>query len=662
MSAIYGLVHLDGTPVQESGLECITRALLPFGPDGGGVWIRGHVALGQRLQCFTPEDRLERQPLTGAEGNCVLIADARIDNRAELAEELGIASAETGQMPDSAWILRAWEKWGRECAAHLVGAFAFAIYDLRENTVFLARSGMGERALYYHATARTFAFASAPAGLFALPFVPRRIDEEMLADYLISAPATPGRTLYAGIRSLPAGHSMLVREGAEPRRFWQPYSGKELRFPRDDEYPEALSALLERVVADHSRSITPVGVSMSGGLDSASIAAVAARQLAGQGKRLATFTEVPRPGFEGALIPGRYADETPYVQAIARQYENLDLNLIRTGGRFYLDGIEDVFAAADAPFRNASNRPYIEAIAREAAAQGVRVLLVAGSGNMTFSWSGSGLLPWLAGSGQWDRCWREARQLAARMPGHSALRLIFGEVVMPALPGPLWRAIKRFRKPDNPAFRTSRPWLAESPIRPAFAAACRVEERARQAGYDFFGRPQADTRAVRMRLLSVADRQADMCRWQRAGFGVDRRDPAGDQRIVQFCLSLPEDQFRREGQSRLLIRRAMQGRLPPEILDSRMRGLQAADWLDCLRAAQPAVELTLRRLEQSELARRALDLDRLRRLAAGLHRDGAGAERQLWEYRVVLEQGLMTGSFLAWFEAGAHFASGGGQA
>ena len=144
-----------------------------------------------------------------------------------------------------------------------------------------------------------------------------------------------------------------------------------------------------------------------------------------------------------------------------------------------------------------------------------------------------------------------------------------------------------------------------------------------------------------------------MFRWQRASFGVDKRDPAGDQRIVEFCLSLPEDQFRRDGQSRLLIRRAMQGRLPPEVLNSTRRGLQAADWLDRLRAAQPTVDLTLQRLEKSELARRALDLGRLRRLAADLNRAGSDAERQLWDYRVVLEQGLMAGCFLDWFEAGA---------
>jgi len=653
MSAIYGLIHLDGQPAQESELEPMTRALLPFGPDGGGTWLRGGVALGQRLQCFTPEDLLERQPLVGAEGNCVLIADGRIDNRAEVARELGIAAAEAAQLPDSAFILRAWEKWGYDCPARLVGAFAFAVYDLRENVVFLARSGMGERAIYYHQTPRSFAFASAPKGLFALPFVPRAMDEEMFADYLVSAPPMPGRSFYAGIQSLPAGHSMLVREGAAPREFWRPYSGKQTRFSSDAEYPEALAELLERVVADQSRSITPVGVSMSGGLDSASIAAVAARQHAVQGRRLATFTEVPRPGFDGTLIPGRYADETPYVQAIARQYDNLDLNLIRTDGRFYLDGIEEVFENADAPFRNASNRPYIEAIARASGAQGVRVLLVASYGNMTFSWSGSALLRGLAASGQWGRCWREAQKLAARMPGHSPLRLLFGEVAMPLLPDPLWRTIKRFRKPGNPAFRTSRPWLIDSPIRPEFASACHVAERAEQSGHDFFGRPPADSRAVRTRLVSGHNLLADMFRWQRASFGVDKRDPAGDQRIVEFCLSLPEDQFRRDGQSRLLIRRAMQGRLPPEVLNSTRRGLQAADWLDRLRAAQPTVDLTLQRLEKSELARRALDLGRLRRLAADLNRAGSDAERQLWDYRVVLEQGLMAGCFLDWFEAGA---------
>src|SRR5437879_6172391 len=115
MSAIYGIVNFDRSPVSEADLDPMTRALSAYGPDGGGVWAGGHVGLGQRLMCFTPEDRLERQPLKSPGGEHVLVADARIDNRPELIRELGISGAEAREMPDSAFILRAYAKWGLDC-------------------------------------------------------------------------------------------------------------------------------------------------------------------------------------------------------------------------------------------------------------------------------------------------------------------------------------------------------------------------------------------------------------------------------------------------------------------------------------------------------------------------------------------------------------------
>ncbi len=657
MSAIYGLLPFDGRRLEDSQLDSMGIALLRHGPDGGGVWKNGVLGMGHRLQAFTPEDLLERQPLVGGAGQMVLVVDGRIDNRPELAAELGISATEVKAMPDSAFVLRAYEKWGTDCPEHLVGTFTFAVADLRENRMLLARSASGERALFYHTTSDTFAFASAPKGLFALPSVPRRIHEQQVADYLAWAPEDPETSFYTGLKTLQAGHSMVVRlDGTvlPQRRFWQPGNGPTTRFARDAEYEDALTALLERVVRDHSRSLTPVGVSMSGGLDSTSVAAVAASQLALKGERLATFTEVPRPGFDGALIDGRYADETPYVEAMARRYPNLDLNLIRTDGCFYLDGIEEFFAAAEGPFRNASNRVWIDAIVRAAVSRNVGVLLTGASGNSTISWSGAGLLPELARAGEWATCWREARATAKRPPRTSAVRLLVRQLLMPALPGALWRAFQRMKMPPDPVFRAGLPWHAYSPIRPEFAKTHRVEERARVRKHDFSFRPKSDSRAARIDAMGRPDLRADILRGQAAVFGVDRRDPTGDQRLVQFCLSLPEDQYQRDGESRRLIRRVMTGRLPAEVLGLKKRGLQAADWLERLRSAQNRVEASLHRFEQSDLASRALDLPRLRGLVKRLPNTGGNARDTMLDYRCVLEFGLMIGSFLVWVESEAH--------
>jgi len=144
------------------------------------------------------------------------------------------------------------------------------------------------------------------------------------------------------------------REGVETRRFWRVDSGRTIRYPLDEDYVEAFDDLFSRVVKSQLRASGPVGVMMSGGLDSSSVAAVAAPLLEEEGKDLAAFTEVPRPGFDGPLVRGRYADETPYVQAIARMHGNLRSHLVRTDGRMYLEDLDSFFAAAEVPFRNAT--------------------------------------------------------------------------------------------------------------------------------------------------------------------------------------------------------------------------------------------------------------------------------------------------------------------
>ena len=181
MSAIFGIVNPGGRPADRRELELMSVALAAHGPDGGGCWIGERVGLGQRLTCFTPEDHLERQPLVSLDTQHVLVTDGRIDNRPELTRELEIPLPEAATMPDSGFILLAYRKWGQDCPRHLVGDFTFALCDLHEDKIMIARSPMSTRTVFYHAAAGRFVFSSAPKGLFALPWITREIDKQGLA-------------------------------------------------------------------------------------------------------------------------------------------------------------------------------------------------------------------------------------------------------------------------------------------------------------------------------------------------------------------------------------------------------------------------------------------------------------------------------------------------
>src|ERR1039457_1190997 len=353
MSAIFGLLYLNGNCLAPGELEQMGSALAAHGMEGGGLWTKENTGLGQRLSCFTPEDLLERQPLFSVEGDLVLVSTGRIDNRPELTVQLDIPRGEAPTLPDSVFILKAYEKWGVDCAGHLLGEYTFALRDGREKRLVLTRSPSGGDSLFYHSTRDLFAFATMPKGLFSLPFVPREIDTECLADHLACVPVESGSTIYRSVKRLQGGCQLVVwPDGIRVRQYWQPAQKCELRLPRDDDYPEAFNELFGRVVKDHLRSITPVGVMLSGGLDSTSVAATAAPLMKETGKRLSTDTEVPRTGFDGAIIKGSYADETPFVQAMGRMYDNLDLNFVRTDGRYYLQDLDRFFASAETPLIN----------------------------------------------------------------------------------------------------------------------------------------------------------------------------------------------------------------------------------------------------------------------------------------------------------------------
>jgi len=133
-------------------------------------------------------------------------------------------------------------------------------------------------------------------------------------------------------------------------------------------------------------------------------------------------------------------------------------------------------------------------------------------------------------------------------------------------------------------------------------------------------------------------------------YGVQKRDPAVDVRLMEFCFAIPEDQFRRDGEGRWLIRRAMADRLPPEILNNRRRGLQAANWLDSLIRARGQIESELGRLEKSPIASYILDVRRIRNLTKRIQNGRPDEQQTMLDYRNVLERGLTMGRFLLWAE------------
>jgi asparagine synthase (glutamine-hydrolysing) len=597
---------------------------------------------------FTPEDAFEFQPLLSADQNAVLVCDARIDNRSELSRALDMTLTESAQLPDSVFVLRAYMRWGEECVAHLIGDYSFALWDKRLQRLLIARSALGGRPLYYYLSDGFLAFSSLPKGLFALKSIPRELNLARIADYLVHSPADHGASFYKGLERLHSGHLLTFGpHGVKVLRFWQPDPRREVRYPHDGDYVDAFNALFNRIIADHLRSRTDVGVLMSGGLDSTSVAAVAATKLKQSGKRLATYTEVPCSGFDGAVARGRCADETPLVRTMAGMYDNIDLNFVHTDGRIFLDDLDRFFQAGDIPFRNATNRVWYEEILRTAREQEVRILLTGAQGNLTISRNGQSLLPALLKQGQWAKALSEAQALKSP----SSLKTFFAQGILPLLPKAIRAAIQGVRR--HGLNWGNSPWRSYSAINPEFARLQRVEERAQAKGFDFNLTGTEDICHIYERMLpGLAMTSNEINHAYRGIFGTDVRDPTADVRIVEFCLALPEEQYLKDGVSRRLIRRAMADKLPAEIINNRQRGLQAADWYERLLSSRERLLHELATWRKSDVLSSILDLELMTNLLIRMPADSHNAGKLMIEYRQLLEFGFMIGRFVLWFERG----------
>lgn len=591
----------------------------------------GAVTLGRRLWPLLPEDAFDTGPLVGADGRLLLCADARIDNRAELAAALGL-SAPLDQTSDAALVLAAWENWGAAACDRLCGAFAVIVWDAEAQELTLARDPFGERPLHYHVGDGFAAVASMPAGLHALPAVPYAADARSMADFLALVPETGSESFFESVARVPPGHVVVIdRNGAvRSKAHWEPPTDL-LDLARDEDYAEALRAALDEAVAVRLRRAGgAVGSHLSAGLDSSSVTATAARLCAPD--RLFAFTAVPGAPVEDAR---GIADEGPLAAATAGLHANVEHIRINAGSGSPLAGMDRHFACYQRPVLNPANAVWHDAINDAAAARGVSVLLTGQMGNMSISHGGEQLLSLYARQGALPQLWVLMRQMRRR--GHSWPSLL-AQAFGSSLPPRWWVRL---------ATLTGRAldFHSYSALSPDAFADFGVGARAAARGLDLGYRPWADSRAMRLWVLRRVD-LGIYIKGTLGGWGLDMRDPTADRRLFELTLRIPERQFILGGESRSLARRAFADRLPPAVLAERRRGVQAADWQRGFTAAHAAIGEELAALTRNPDARRLIDLDRLTAAHADWSADASQDEATRALYLNAMLRALAAGHFL----------------
>jgi asparagine synthase (glutamine-hydrolysing) len=346
MCGIAGIFHLSTPkPVDPARIGKMCAAMAHRGPDGQGVWTAPGVGLGH-LRLSIIDLAGSPQPMASSDGRAMLVFNGEIYNYRELREELRGLGATFHTDGDSEVILAAWQRWGPDCLPRLHGMFAFAIYDLGERTLFLARDRLGVKPLFYAPLSDgSLAFASELKGLIAHPLLRREIDPLAVEDYLAWGYVPDHRSILNGVHKLPAGHSLLLRHDAPlptPRQWWD-VSFAQRHKGRAADLEAELLHLLRQAVTSRMVSDVPLGAFLSGGVDSS---AVVALMVEASSNPVKTCTI----GFDVAAL-----DETGYASEVAKRFATD--HRVRQVSPDDFEHVDTLAAMFDEPFADASALP-----------------------------------------------------------------------------------------------------------------------------------------------------------------------------------------------------------------------------------------------------------------------------------------------------------------
>ncbi len=603
-----------------------------FAHDSSGIWKNQQIALGSLTLYSTPESVGEIQPLKS--GSLTLIHDGRLDNRHTLLNQLSIPASEQVNTTDGMLIFKSFQKWGKHCVEHLLGDWSFAVWDDAKKMLTVARDHFGVTSLFYYADQNTFAFASSIQAIIALPEVPRILNEKKLAQILAVFSGRDAMTMYEGVLMLsPANILQISQRGFNINRYWQLEQNEVQSGRKRESYAEELQQVFKEAVKCRLRSHRKVGATLSGGLDSSAVAAIAAKNFQEKELRLPVFSSVPLFRSDKTTLPNRFADETPYIDATAHYLGNIDVNYIRSENTTPLQGLFKTFNITSHAACSTSNDYWLHDLYETAQKRGVGTLLTGTFGNLTISRDGRMQQPLR------HHLWR------------FELRKAQTEIKMDLKKHKSIINMIRFGRNMRTGFK---PWLAYSAISDEFTHRIGLRDYMASVGHD---PTYSDYGSIsRADILKWIDPELSsmgtFLNLHARGYGLQIRDPTLDKRILELTLSIPEWVFRSENnETRWLIRKAMEGYMPEKVLHNKKRGQQAADLNQRLLNDLESINKLIDLLEKSSFASQYLSIVKLRNVVNNIkYNSDPGSWRISWR---VLMPGLMVGIFLLqWDSAG----------
>lgn len=546
-----GLVTFNGAAVSRHVTERMAAAAPHLvGVDGVSSWEGIGAAFSHATSAGYHDGT--KQPVVVDDVVCV--ADARIDNRAELRADLGLALTADGHMSDALLIALAYRRWGGECAARLLGDFAMVVWDTQRRCLFSARDAMGSRPLYYRAEPGRVLVATGAGQILAAPGVSREPDEAALIADIAGLYALPSMTPFRGIDQLAPGHALTAdADGYRVRRYWDIDPDQRIRHRHAADYAEDLRELLAAAVRDRIGDSKTVGMFLSGGLDATSVASTAAEIL-----RTDRGSTDDLRAYSWAFDDLSDDDERR-VSRIVSDAHGIAVTDVHGDDAWPLHSLTAHAPHLDDPFIWLY-QPLVDRTLTAARQEDISVMLTTDRGDeMVGNWVYDDLGLLLAG--RLPSIWADLR--AFTEPRHLRPRSYIRQrlarpLLETAWPPHVWPSLRR-GVIDRGRVRVRRPpaWVPPNAARRvdlgdimrSFAPTTTIRDHARRERYASVFHPDS-LRIARLRQRTFARH------------GLTYADPWGDRRIAAFVCAIPQWRVQRHARPKLLTQEAMRGVVP----------------------------------------------------------------------------------------------------
>ncbi len=566
MSAIWGAISLEGKEISKETAVRMQQAYEIYKIDRIEDIQRENVVMGCGIQYFTKESRQEKLPI--GRQDYFYTADVVLDNRSELLEDLELD--EERVIPDGEILWRMYRKYGEECLKRLLGSYVFVVYNKKENTISVVSDATGTRCLYYRYEKGVFYFSTIIEALWR-PGEKKKINERWVMDFLaldnLVGITECTETMYQGIFKVEPAHLIRIgKNGIEKECYWNP-KPKQLKLKSDAEYKQKIIDIFGEAVRCLLRA-DKTGVMLSGGLDSSSITCFAAQELKKKGEILHAFTSVPDKKYQSDMSEFYVTDESEKAKKTAEFLGNVENHLIELKGKDPWTAHYKIKKALEIPYKSPQNMQWLIQGLQEAKKLGIRIVLEGGYGNVTISYgSPVTYLQTLLFQKRFLSYIREMNCFARKhhWGRREKIKIMFGMA-------------KRYYFSKDTGEEIS--VLGRAYIKKEKVQKFMLEERLSKI-YQKRAENRMDVEKNREIMLDwiQCSHKGEIKTKESLMTGVLFRDPCMDKRVIEFCLSLPMEQYCYRGVTRRLVREYFAGIVPDHVIKDERYGCQSADML-----------------------------------------------------------------------------------